>query len=176
MNKPINYKPATAESKKRFLKGGAAKKETAQPKNKEDDKEMEEEHAELLQGPFAVVEPIDTVVGPIGKFIMEPDNFPTNPSVILFGKRRTGKTFTLRDIMYHCFRDIPFGICMSGTSYNGFWQEYMPSSLVFQGLRQDMMQKIIERQKRMMKRFQREHPDKDYKSEPSLRAFIIFGK
>lgn len=177
--KPVTYKAASAEVKKRFLRGGGnlgnfSKKDE---KEKEDDRGVApEQQTELLEGPFAIVEPIDTIVGPIGKFIMEPENFPVHPSVILFGKRRTGKTFTLRDIMYHCFRDIPFGICMTGTSYNGFWQEYLPANLVFQGLRPEMMQKIIERQKRIIKRFQKEHPGKDYKSEPNLRAFIIFGK
>lgn len=173
MKQSISYKPTTAEAKKRFLKGGAPPKKNVEP---EDEDPKEEQQTELLEGPFEIVEPIDTVVGPIGKFIMEPQNFPMHPSVILFGKRRTGKTFTLRDIMYNCFRDIPFGICMSGTSYNGFWQEYIPASLVFQGLKPDMMQKVIERQKRMIKRFQKEHPDKDYKMEKSLRAFIVFGK
>lgn len=175
--KPVTYKSASADVKKRFLKGGKNLGHLAKKDEKEDEHDAApEQQTELLDGPFAIVDPIDTIVGPIGKFIMEPENFPMHPSVILFGKRRTGKTFTLRDIMYHCFRDIPFGICMTGTSYNGFWQEYIPATLVFQGLRPEMMQKIIERQKRIIKRFQKEHPDKDYKMEPSLRAFIVFGK
>lgn len=176
MQKPITYKPASAAVKKRFLKGGASLgQKREEPKDADNEETEPEQQTELLEGPFEIIEPIDTLVGPIGKFIMEPENFPLHPSVILYGKRRTGKTFTLRDIMYHCFRDIPFGICMSGTSYNGFWQEYIPATLVFQGLKPEMMQKIIERQKRLIKRFEKEHPDKDYKTEPSLRAFIIFG-
>lgn len=175
MEKPVTYKPASAAVKKRFLKGGASSWKKGEPKE-EDDGPKPEQQGELLEGAFEMIEPIDTIVGPIGKFKMEPENFPMHPSVILFGKRRTGKTFTLREIMFKCFKDIPFGICMSGTSYNGFWQEYIPAALVFQGLRPEMMQRIIERQKRLIKRYEKEHPDGDYKTEPSLRAFIVFGK
>ena len=66
--------------------------------------------ANALGGAFTVVDPIPSCVGPIGRFQATRDNFPLHPAVVLFGKRRTGKSYTLRDIMYHCFRDIPFGI------------------------------------------------------------------
>lgn len=58
---------------------------------------------------FKIVEPIPTVMGPIGKFLPEPDYLPNYPSVGLFGKRRTGKSFFLRWLMYRCFRHLLFG-------------------------------------------------------------------
>lgn len=58
---------------------------------------------------FQIVEPIPTVMGPIGKFLPEPDYLPMYPAVALFGKRRTGKSFFLRWLMYRCFRHLLFG-------------------------------------------------------------------
>lgn len=58
---------------------------------------------------WAMQNPIQTCVGPIGEFILTPESFPKHPSVCLFGKRRTGKSFSLRWIMFNCFRHVPFG-------------------------------------------------------------------
>lgn len=114
----------------------------AQKKKKDDQKESEHEADEpkpdqaasaVLTGPFAVINPIQTCVGPIGEFQLDPDNFPRHPSVVLFGQRRTGKTFTLRHIMAACFSDIPFGIVLTRTSMNGFWQRkcFLPRTDIF---------------------------------------------
>lgn len=78
--------------------------------------------AEALGGVFSLIDPIPTVVGPIGRFPAVPEAFPLHPAIVAFGKRRTGKTFTTRDIFYHCFQDIPFGIVLTRTKMNGFWQ------------------------------------------------------
>lgn len=58
---------------------------------------------------FQIINPIDTILGPIGQFLPLPDYLPNHPSVGLFGKRRTGKSFLLRWLMYRCFRHYPFG-------------------------------------------------------------------
>lgn len=63
-------------------------------------------------------------------------------------------------------RDVPFGICMTGTSYNGFWQQYIPAKFVFQGLQPQMMQTLIDRQKKLVVKWRKDHPDAepdDYK-------------
>ena len=78
--------------------------------------------ANALGEVFAIVNPIPSCVGPIGQFQVNIDHFPLHPAVCLFGKRRTGKTFTLRDFMAKAFKDIPFGIVLTQTHQNGFWQ------------------------------------------------------
>lgn len=174
----MQFKPANAEAKEAFLKG-AIKKPLVVDSNARKatmTKQVAAETKEVLTGAFAMVEPIPTVVGPVGKFLMQPENFPLHPSIIFYGKRRTGKSFTARDMLAKCFRHIPFGICCSGTAYNGFWQEYIPPALVYQGLRMEKMQALIERQKRLIKRFEKDHPGKEYKEEPSLAAFVVLGK
>jgi len=79
--------------------------------------------ANALGGAFEVVNPIDTILGPIGQFICDIEHFPLNPSMALFGPRRTGKSFSLRYIMYNAFRHIPWGCVFTRTKVNGFWQE-----------------------------------------------------
>lgn len=146
---------------------------------------------EVLGPEFAIVEPInvvlppspehsETITIPIGKFIMERSSFPVSPSMVLFGKRRTGKTFSLRWILYNCFRHISFGIVFTNTSINGFWQKYVPGFLVFQGLPLYQMDRLIARQKARIAKWKEDHkgeteenPDA-YKNAEELQAFVIF--
>lgn len=179
MNKTGSYRHTNQKSIDRFMKGGKG----AKPKEESDDEEtMEQEHFEgeaKLEGLFAVVDPIPTVVGPIGRFQLSEETFPTHPAVIAFGKRRTGKTFTFRWLMYNCFRQIPFGIVLSNTAQNGFWQQYVPSNYVYKGLDMGVVNTLIKRQEKLTNEFKKAHPDLPadaYKNEPSIAAFIVLGK
>lgn len=131
-------------------------------------------------GVYQPVEPIQTCIGPIGKFVLQPGVFPRHASMGFFGKRRTGKSFSLRWIMYNCFRHIPFGVCFTNTSINGFWQTYIPPFLVFQGLQMHRMDALINRQKGLIAKWKKEHPEEckknpdAYKEAPELAAFVIF--
>ena len=125
------------------------------------------------EGPFEIIDPIPTSVGPIGKWIPDIEHLPKSPSIVAFGKRRTGKSFSLRWIMYNCFRHIPFGIVCSHTSFDGYWQQYVPEKFVFQGLPEHRLNALMERQKKLIKKFRKEFPGKDPADEPSLQAFII---
>jgi hypothetical protein len=65
---------------------------------------------------FLVQNPIATPLGPVGEFLRQPDALPMFPAVVLFGQRRTGKSYSLRELMYLCFRHFPFGIVLSDTA------------------------------------------------------------
>lgn len=135
--------------------------------------------ANALGDAFEIVDPIETCVGPIGRFQLKPENFPLHPSVCLFGKRRTGKTFTLRDILAKCFQHIPFGIVCSQTAGNGFWQQYVPPRFVFQDLQMHKLQALLDRQDAVIAKWKKDHPkecaeDADaYKKVPELAAYCI---
>jgi len=155
-------------------------KATSKKVQKEDVKKEEKESCSALtvaQQPippaFAVVNPIPSIFGPVGEFVMKPESFPMHPSVVDFGKRRTGKSFTFRWILYNCFRDIPFGVVLTNTSFNGFWQKHFPARFVYQGLREDIMEGLMTRQKKAITKWEKENPGKDYKMEPSLRVLIV---
>lgn len=62
---------------------------------------------------------INTVVGPIHGWKCVPENLPNHPTMAFFGKRRTGKSTSITNIAFHCFKKIPFGIVMSDTAYAG---------------------------------------------------------
>lgn len=136
--------------------------------------------ANKLGGVYALVDPIDTCVGPIGRFPAVPEGMPLHPAIVAYGKRRTGKTFTTRDIFFHCFRDIPFGIVITRTKMNGFWQTYVPPAFVKDAA--DMTHAIstlIARQKALIEKWKKDHIEKVaedpdcYKSAPELAAFCI---
>lgn len=135
-----------------------------------------------LQGAFEIVDPIPTVIGDIGRFVPDIQHLPLHPSVIAFGKRRTGKTFTTRDLLFKCFRHIPFGVVFSGTAFSGFWQTYVPKRFVFMGVDGPRMQALIDRQHKLIRKWRKDNPEKNaedpdaYKKEPSLAAFVVFGK
>lgn len=90
-------------------------KKPEKPEKEEDSKDSEPEtDSNDSKSVYDIVNPIQTVVGPIGQFIPIPEAMPNHPSIVFFGKRRTGKSYGLRDLMYHCFRDVPFGsFCLS---------------------------------------------------------------
>lgn len=157
-----------------FLKG--KKKQKERPKRqiearKEDP--VRKQQKTNYEGAFEIIDPIETCVGPIGRWIPTIENLPLAPSIAAFGKRRTGKSFTFRWIMYNCFRDIPFGCVFSHTSFNGYWQKYVPPKFVFQGLPEHILKALTDRQRKLIAKFRKEHPDKDPKEEPSIQAFII---
>ena len=61
------------------------------------------------------------------KFNMRDITFKANenkgPVVVLIGRRDTGKTFLVRDLLYY-HQDIPIGTVISGTEAgNGFYKE-----------------------------------------------------
>lgn len=89
------------------------KKKIGPPPKKEDDREKDQKPVVKGQSSippmFRPQNPIQTIVGPVGEFIASPEYFPEHPSMVVFGKRRTGKTFFLRWLMSKAFRDIPFG-------------------------------------------------------------------
>ena len=166
---------ASAATKKQFLKG--TKKPTQEKESTEC--QIDQRDQGVLDGAFRIEHPIDTIVGPIGQFIMEPDSFPKHPSILFYGKRRTGKSYSCRWILFKCFSDYPFGICCTGTYYNGFWQQYIPHNLVFQGLDDRALTALIKRQVNLIAKWRKDHPNEAgdaYKDDPALRAFIILGK
>lgn len=129
---------------------------------------------------YDLVEPIGTVVGPIGKFVLGDQTFPIHPAVAAFGKRRTGKSYSFRWWMYKCFRHIPFGVVFTNTTINGFWSKYVPDWLVFQGLPKHQMDVLVKRQKTAIAKWKKEHPKETaensdaYKNAPELAAFCVF--
>lgn len=49
---------------------------------------------------------------------------------VFIGRRRSGKTFLSRWLMYHLRFRFPFGIVITGTKLNNFWSQYVPEEFI----------------------------------------------
>ena len=111
-------------------------------------------------------EPINTTMGPVFGWLPVEENVPHAPTMAFFGKRRTGKSTTIKNIAFHLMQHIPFGIVMSNTSFTGDWADIVPKKFIVQGLRQDVIDWLINRQKKLIRKYGDE-------KHPAVQAFII---
>jgi len=96
-----------------------------------------------------------------------------NDSVVLFiGKRNTGKSVLVSDVMYH-HKDLPVGVVISPTERaNQFFENFVPGMLIYDEFSPEIVQKFIERQEKITK--QANHEKKTYgKSNVIPNAFFI---
>ncbi len=94
-------------------------------------------------------------------------------SVILFiGKRNTGKSFLVKDIMSH-FKNIPVGVVISPTeSVNHFFEEFIPGMLIYDNYEPQIIQKFVDRQRKIADQASSEK--KKYgRTDLDPRAFMI---
>lgn len=69
------------------------------------------------------------------------------------GKRNTGKTTLVTDILWHK-RHIPAGLAMSGTEDgNGHYKQFIPDMYVYGDYNKEAVEKLIDRQKRMIAKY-----------------------
>lgn len=72
--------------------------------------------------------------------------------VVMIGKRNTGKSFLIKDLLYH-HTDMPIGTVISGTeSANHFYEEMIPKILIHDEYKAHIVENAVSRQKLIMKR------------------------
>ena len=75
-----------------------------------------------------------------------------NPMCLMFGSRRTGKSFFTRWLLAGVARGTwDWGIVITETKHNGFWQQYVPDEFIWEKYDAQRIAKIIERQKELLK-------------------------
>ena len=80
--------------------------------------------------------------------------------VVFIGKRETGKSFLVRDLLYYN-RDIPCGTVISGTEgANNFYSKLMPSSFIHGDWNEEIVRRYILRQKKGLKALKEKGADK----------------
>jgi hypothetical protein len=110
------------------------------------------------------------------KFDMKSISFKPNenkgPVVVLIGKRDTGKSFLVRDLLYYQ-QDIPIGTVISGTEEgNGFYAKMVPKLFVHNEYNTAIVENILKRQRTVLKQIKKEM--ETYKrSSIDPRAFVI---
>jgi len=94
------------------------------------------------------------------------------PVVVLIGRRDTGKSFLVRDLLYH-HQDIPIGTVISGTEAgNGFFSAHVPKLFIHDEYNTAIIENILKRQKTVLKQIKREM--EAYKrTNIDPRAFVI---
>jgi hypothetical protein len=73
----------------------------------------------------------------------------SGPATCVFiGKRGTGKSTLVADILYHC-RKIPIGVAISATEDgNAFYSSYIPELFIHSEYKSDVVQQVVTRQKK----------------------------
>ena len=96
-----------------------------------------------------------------------------NDSVVVFiGKRNTGKSYCMKDIMSYN-RDIPVGVVVSPTERaNGYFEKFIPKMLIYDELEEKLVSKFLNRQINITKDKKREL-EKHGSSTIDPRAFLI---
>ena len=94
------------------------------------------------------------------------------PVIVLIGRRDTGKSYLVRDLLYH-HRDIPIGTVISGTEAgNGFYSSHIPKLFIHDEYSSGIIENILKRQKSVMKEVQKQiQLYKTCKIDP--RTFVI---
>jgi len=110
------------------------------------------------------------------KFDMKNISFKPNenkgPVVVLIGKRDTGKSYLVRDLLYH-HQDIPIGTVISGTEEgNGFYTKMVPKLFIHNEYNTAIIENVLKRQRTVLKQIKKEM--ESYKrSTIDGRAFVI---
>jgi hypothetical protein len=101
-----------------------------------------------------------------------PREMKQDSCVLLIGKRRSGKSFCLKDILeFH--KDFGIGLVISPTEIsNQFFQKFIPNILIYEEYKPEIIKKFLDRQIKVTKQ-RNEEVQKYGKSDIDPRAFII---
>jgi hypothetical protein len=94
------------------------------------------------------------------KFDMKTISFKPNeakgPVIVLIGRRDTGKSFLVRDLLYY-HQEIPIGTVISGTEEgNGFYSKMVPRLFIHNEYNTAIIENILKRQKEVLKKIKQE--------------------
>jgi hypothetical protein len=94
------------------------------------------------------------------------------PVVILVGRRDTGKTFLVKDLLFY-HQDIPIGTVISGTEEgNGFYGKLVPKLFIHNEYNTAIIENILKRQRQVLKQINKEIQEFN-KSSIDPRTFVI---
>ena len=94
------------------------------------------------------------------------------PVIVLIGRRDTGKSFLVKDMLYY-HQDIPIGTVISGTEAgNGFYGSIVPKLFIHDEYNTAIIENILKRQKTVLRQIRKEM--EAYKrTNIDPRAFVI---
>jgi hypothetical protein len=110
------------------------------------------------------------------RFDMKSISFKPNeskgPVVVLIGRRDTGKSFLVRDLLYY-HQDIPIGTVISGTEEgNGFYGKLVPKLFIHNEYNTVIIENVLKRQRGVLKQIKKEM-EQFNRSTIDPRTFVI---
>lgn len=114
------------------------------------------------------------------------NDMATHSVVVVIGKRKTGKTVLIRDLLYHK-QNIPLGLVMSHTDHlTHFYDQFIPSMLIHKDYDSDQVGKLFQRQTKALQEHWKEPSaflllddvlsDKAWKSCSNLKEVFFNGR
>ena len=80
-----------------------------------------------------------------------PEDIKLDGTVVAVGKRRTGKSWVFRNLMYLMKDKIPAGIVISQTDeLNKFWRQYIPKKFIYNHYEPEILDAVFKRQKKIL--------------------------
>lgn len=77
--------------------------------------------------------------------------------VVMIGKRNTGKSFLIRDLLYN-HTDIPIATAISGTeAANHFYEDMIPKIFIHEEYKGEIIDNVVKRQKLILKKINKEN-------------------
>ena len=81
----------------------------------------------------------------------DPETIKLDGTVVAVGKRRTGKSWVFRNLMYLMKDKIPAGIVISQTDeLNKFWRQYVPAKYIHNKYEPEILDAVFRRQKKIL--------------------------
>jgi hypothetical protein len=97
-----------------------------------------------------------------------------SPMIVVIGKKDTGKSFLVRDILYQTQRHFPVGTVISATEIaNEFFQSMVPSKFIHDKYRPEIVQNVIKRQATIKAKRNSDKTSRGGGSNVDPRAFLI---
>jgi hypothetical protein len=97
---------------------------------------------------------------------------PQDAVVVFIGRRRTGKSTLVRDLLFH-HQNIPMGCVISGTEEsNGFFKKIVPPMFIHGEYNPVILANFVKRQKLVAQRLEQDR-EKGIQSNLDPRAFMI---
>ena len=95
------------------------------------------------------------------------------PVVVLIGRRDTGKSYLVRDLLFY-HQDIPIGTVISGTEAgNGFYSEHIPKLFIHDEYNTLLIENVLKRQRAVLKQIKKEKTVYNRESKIDPRTFCI---
>lgn len=81
----------------------------------------------------------------------DPETIKLDATIVAVGKRRTGKSWVFRNLMYLMKDKIPAGIVISQTDeLNKFWRQYIPAKYIYPKYEPEILDAVFARQKKIL--------------------------